>query len=102
MRRKTRPPKDDLPAPWEDRTVSLDRWQRHRERNQYAGSRPEEWWAYERQMSRPSHQAETATLYAMGELAGEEKAEVMRYWREQYERALEPRFIQRGREPIAN
>ena len=56
------------------------------------GSRPDEWWAYERQMPRSRHNDEAAKLLEMGELRSEEKAEVMRYWREQYERALEPRF----------
>ncbi len=95
MRRKIRPPPDDYPAPWEDRPISPDRWRRHRERmmaNHFAGRRPPEWWLYERQMQPPSHPEEAATLYAMGELAGEERNEVMRYWRDQYERALEPGF----------
>jgi hypothetical protein len=93
MRRKTKPLKDDFPAPWEDSPISLERWRRHREtmmRNQYPGSRPEEWWLYERQMQQPSHQA--AALYAMGELAGSELEQVMRDWRQAYEHALEPAF----------
>jgi hypothetical protein len=93
MRRKTKPLKDDFPAPWEDRPISLERWRRHREtmmRNQYPGSRPEEWWLYERQMQQPSHQA--AALYAMGELAGAELDRVMRDWRQAYEHALGPGF----------
>jgi hypothetical protein len=76
------------------RPISLERWQRRREimlQHQHAGSRPEEWWIYERQMPRPHHN-EAATLLVMGELAGEEKAEVMRHWREHYERGIEPRF----------
>lgn len=91
MRRKVKPTKDDYPAPWEDRPISRERWQRHREimmQRQHAGRRPPEWWLYERQMPRPDD-----TLYAMGELVGEEKAEVMRFWREQYEHALAPGFV---------
>ena len=42
-------------------------------------------------MPRPHHN-EAATLLVMGELAGEEKAEVMRHWREHYERGLEPKI----------
>ena len=93
MRRKTKPLKDDFPAPWEDRPISRERWRRHREtmmRNQYPGSRPEEWWLYERQMPEPPHQA--ATLYAMGELHGAELDQVMRDWRQAYEHALGPGF----------
>jgi hypothetical protein len=74
----------DLPAPWEDRPISLERWQRHREtmlQYQPAGSRPVEWWLYERQMPRPGSD-EAATLLVMGELAGAEQAEVMRARRE--------------------
>jgi hypothetical protein len=59
-------------------------------RNQYPGSRPEEWWLYERQLPEPPHQA--AALYAMGELAGRELDQVMRDWRQAYEHALGPGF----------
>ena len=93
MRRKTKPLKDDFPAPWEDSPISLERWRRHREtmmRNQYPGSRPEEWWLYERQTQQPSHQA--AALYAMGELAGAELDQVMGEWRQTYEHALRSGF----------
>jgi hypothetical protein len=93
MRRKTKPLRDDFPAPWEDRPISLERWRRHREtmmRNQYPGSRPEEWWLYERQMQQPSHQA--AALYAMSELAGAELDQVMAEWRQRYEHGLTPGF----------
>jgi hypothetical protein len=93
MRRKPKPPKDDYPTPWDDRPISLERWRRHREtmmRDQYPGSRPEEWWLYERQMPEPPYQA--ATLYAMGELAGAELEQVMRDWRQAYEHALGPGF----------
>jgi len=59
-------------------------------RNQYPGSRPEEWWLYERQMPEPPHQA--AALYAMGELPGAELEQVKRDWRQRYENALGPGF----------
>jgi hypothetical protein len=88
MTRARRYKPGDYPTPWEDRPISLERWQRHHEtmmRNQYPGSRPEEWWAYERQMAEPEHQA--AALYAMGELAGAELDQVMRDWRRHYEHA---------------
>jgi hypothetical protein len=94
MRRKIKSLKDDYPMPWEDRPISIERWQRHRERmmaSQHAGHRPPEWWLYERQMPRPNNY-EAAKLLEMGELHGEEKIELMRYWREQYERTLEPGF----------
>jgi hypothetical protein len=93
MTRARRRKPGDYPAPWEDRPISRERWQRHREtmmQHQPAGSRPVEWWLYERQMPRPHDEA--ATLLEMGELRGEEKVEKMRYWREQYERTCEPGF----------
>jgi hypothetical protein len=95
VRRKTKPPRDDYPTPWEDRPISIQRWRRHRElmlRNEYPGRRPEEWWLYEREMQPPSRQDEAATLYAMGELTGSELNQVVGEWRQHYEHALGPRF----------
>ena len=31
MRRKTKAPIDDRPVPWEERPISRERWQRHRD-----------------------------------------------------------------------
>ena len=75
MRRKTKPPIDDRPVPWEKGPISRERWQRHRDwmmAASGAGHRPEEWWLYEKGRKRPKN--ETQALYAMGELRGGELA----------------------------
>jgi hypothetical protein len=90
MRRKTKPPIDDRPVPWEDRPVTRERWLRHREwlmADFGAGRRPEEWWLYEKGRARPKN--ETQGLYAMGELRGGELAQCMKWWRTAYEDANE-------------
>jgi len=58
-----------------------------------AGSRPEEWWAYEKQMPQPCDLGdERITLFEMAELTETELAELMPEWREEYEKANEPNF----------
>jgi hypothetical protein len=57
------------------------------------GSRPEEWWAYEKQMPQPHDLGEERiTLFEMAELTETELAELIPEWREEYERANEPNF----------
>ena len=45
MKRKTKPPIDDTPTPWEKRPVSRERWQKHWTwfMDACVGTRPEEW-----------------------------------------------------------
>ena len=91
--RRFKPPKDDLPRPWDEHPVSRERWLRHREvmmQWAHAGHRPQEWWVYEKQMPRPEQ--ETNALYEMGELSEAELAELMPDWREHYEQAQKPNF----------
>ena len=58
-----------------------------------AGSRPEEWWEYEKQMPQPCDLGdERITLFEMAELTETELAELMPEWREEYEKANEPNF----------
>ena len=90
MRRKTKAPIDDRPVPWEERPISRERWQRHRDWMMAAagpGHRPDEWWRYEKGCQRPAHQ--TQALYTMGELRGAELARLMTWWRDAYEEAYE-------------
>jgi hypothetical protein len=90
MRRKTKAPIDDTPAPWEERPVSRERWRKHRAwlmSGNGAGYRPEEWWLYEKKCQRPKN--ETQTLYTMGELRGDELAKLLTWWRDAYEEANE-------------
>src|SRR5262249_47902743 len=58
-----------------------------------AGSRPEEWWVYEKQMPQPHDLGEERiTLFEMVALTETELAELIPEWREEYERANEPNF----------
>jgi len=82
---------DDYPAPWEDRPVSEARWQHHREamiRNAGPGRRPVEWWLYDKGWSdRPDLHGQTAILLQMGELTKAELAQLMVWWRMDFEDA---------------
>ena len=94
--RRIKARKDDYPKPWEADPISRDRWRRHRDRmmeETRAGSRPVEWWEYERKMDRPrSLGEEHVALFEMGELTEQELAELMPRWRQWYEKANEPGF----------
>jgi hypothetical protein len=95
VKRRLSKTRDDYPRPWEDRPVSFERWERHRERilaQTRAGRRPEEWWEYEATIPWPGYDDETVALYKAGLLDDEELAELMPWWREQYDRSHEPDF----------
>lgn len=90
MRRKTKAPIDDRPVPWEERPISRERWERHRDWMMAAagpGQRPQEWWRYEKGCRQPAKQ--TQALYTMGELRADELARLMTWWRDAYEEANE-------------
>jgi hypothetical protein len=92
MRRKTKAPIDDRPVPWEERPISRERWQRHRDWMMAgcgAGHRAEEWWLYEKGRARPKN--ETQVLREMGELRGGELAQCMKWWRMDYDDANDGR-----------
>ena len=96
----------EYPTPWEDRPVSLERWERHREHllaSAHPGTRPEEWWAYEspepqRWSYRPEGTAECLQLYEMGEMTEEEVRALMPFWREHWERAQKHPYHHTGGE----
>jgi hypothetical protein len=91
--RKIKAPKDDLPAPWEERPISIDRWMRHREtlmKWAHSGHRPREWWAYEKEMRVPSR--ETIWLFEHDELSEAELSELLPWWREKFDQAQETGF----------
>jgi hypothetical protein len=94
--RRVKPRKDDLPGPGDDRPISLERWRRHREllmKWERAGSRPPEWWVYERNLRPPEDsRRESELLMAMGELSAAELNELVPEWREQYDKAQRPGF----------
>ena len=76
--------------------MSLERWLRHRERmlvSARAGWRPTEWWEYEATIPWPGSDNETVALYDAGLLTDEEIAELMPFWRAQFERANSPSFF---------
>jgi len=79
-----------LTLEYDDRPVSIEQWQRHREQiMQYEavfGKRPGEWWLYEHDMEKPEHQG--AALYDMGnELRPDELNYLMEFWRGHFEKA---------------
>ncbi len=84
-----------LPAPWEQRPISRERWGRHRNilmRQQPAGHRPREWWHYDRHMQPPELNREAETLDAMGELTAAELVALLTEWRDLYSQIHEPYF----------
>jgi hypothetical protein len=85
--RKKKPPKDDRLRPWDDRPISYERWLKHRDQIMAwtrVGSRPEEWWAYEKQIPQPRDLGdERITLFEMAELTETELAELIPEWREE-------------------
>jgi len=92
--RRVKARKDDLPGPWETRPISRERWLRHREtlmKWENAGSRPPEWWLYERNLQ-PPDEREAELLMAMGELSATELGELVPDWRVEYEKTLRPNF----------
>jgi hypothetical protein len=98
VKRRFRKARDDYPMPWEERPVSVERWQRHRERlmaNSHPGTRPPEGWAYESPVPRPcvfDGPRECRVLYEIGELSEEEIEALMPEWRRHYEHSCEPHF----------
>jgi hypothetical protein len=72
-------------------------WFQHRarllERHGAHGRRPMAWWAFEAPIEHPGRDRERSTLYQAGLLAEAERAELLRYWREQFDRAHDPNFF---------
>jgi hypothetical protein len=92
MERRAPPPTVDFPKPWDLGPATREQWEKYKHRlmSGYAtghGSRPEEWWIYEKNMEMPEHQARV--LYEMGELKGGELQLVMKWWRDHYDKACE-------------
>jgi hypothetical protein len=84
---------DDEFASDEERRAA---WERHRNEllaESRAGIRPQAWWDYESPIPRPADgDLETPALYKAGLLSDAEIAELMPWWREQYDEAQEPGF----------
>jgi hypothetical protein len=60
------------------------------------GRRPLAWWAFEAPIEHPGPDRERSVLYGAGLLAEAERVELLRYWREQFERAHDPGFFHCG------
>ena len=83
---------DDYPPPWELGPISVERWQKHRDRmieNAKPGRRPQEWWLYDQDMDVPERGHEAEILLEMGELTESELEGLMHWWRMDYDHACE-------------
>src|SRR4051794_26432842 len=71
-------------------------WEYHREAmlaDERPGRRPQAWWDYDAPIPWPGYDNETVALFAAGLLSDEELAELMPWWREQFERSFAPEFF---------
>jgi hypothetical protein len=88
-------PADRWDDAFADEAEVCEAWNYHRARilsHYRSGRRPWAWWAYEARVPHPgNHQA--STLYEMGVLSDEERAELEHWWREQYLRAWGAHFF---------
>jgi hypothetical protein len=57
------------------------------------GRRPLAWWSFEAPIKHPGYDRERSTLYEAGLLAEAERAELLRYWHGQFDRARAPDFF---------
>ena len=57
------------------------------------GRRPQAWWAFEAQIKYPGPDRERSKLYEAGLLVEAERAELLAYWREEFDRAHGPDFF---------
>jgi hypothetical protein len=75
-------------------------WSRHRVRLLELfgshGRRPLAWWRFEATIDHPGYARERSALYEANMLAEAERAELLRYWREQFDRAHGPDFFYCG------
>jgi hypothetical protein len=52
------------------------------------GTRPQAWWEFDSPIPFPGPDRERSTLYAANLLAENERAELLKFWREQFEQRL--------------
>jgi len=91
-------PSPSLPPAFDSDEQRRETWFRHRDRlmEQHGsrGRRPVAWWRYEAgELRYPGYDRERSTLYAAGALAEAERAELLAYWRAQFDRASAPGFV---------
>jgi hypothetical protein len=71
-------------------------WERHRDRilaGYRRGRRPQGWWRFEAPFPYPGYAKEPVALLAAGVLTEQESAELIAFWREQFERGWQPHFF---------
>jgi hypothetical protein len=91
-------PSPYLPSAFDSSEHARAAWFRHRdwllEQHRNPGRRPVAWWAFEAgELRYPGRDRERSTLYEAGLLAEGEREELLRYWREQFDRARDPGFF---------
>jgi hypothetical protein len=78
-----------------DESEHRDAWIRNRDRllawYRHA-RRPQAWWQFEAPIPDPGYEREQSALYAAGLLGEDERAELVAWWREQFEKAQAPDF----------
>jgi hypothetical protein len=81
----------DLPLPWEDRRITREQWEHHRDwlMSNCRGTRPEGWWLYEKDREPPIPYQQARILFEMGELKGGELQQCLGWFRGMYGDALE-------------
>jgi len=93
-------PSPYLPPSFDSSEHARAAWFRHREQlmeqRGRPGRRPVAWWAFEAPIGYPGYNRERSTLYGAGLLAEGEREELLRYWREQFDRAHDPNFFHCG------
>jgi len=94
-------PSPHLPPAFDSDEHARAAWIQHRDRmmEQHGshGRRPLAWWAFEAgELRWPGRDRERSTLYGAGLLAEGEREELLRYWREQFDRAHDPNFFHCG------
>jgi hypothetical protein len=72
-------------------------WTQHRDRLMElwgkGGRRPLAWWLFEAgELDYPGYDLERSTLFTAGLLAEAERAELLEYWRREFERLMDPNF----------
>src|SRR3954453_19372321 len=80
-------------ASGEDRFAAGEYHREHLLAHERAGRRPRAWWDYDAPIPWPGYDDETVALYEAGLLSDEELAELMPWWREQFERSFAPEFF---------
>src|SRR5262249_47630281 len=84
------------PSAFADEQVRRRLWREHRDRLLgwwgRDGRRPQAWWQYDSPIPYPGYDVERSTLFAANLLAEAECAALLKFWRAQFERLMDPNF----------